>query len=274
MKLSYESWGKGPRTVVALHGFTGNRGVWRSLERYWGEALRVIAVDLPGHGESAPAGALGFPGTVEALSTLIGELGLEKPTVLGYSLGARVALALAAAHPERLEKLILESGSPGLDSARERQARKADDEALAASIEQGGVASFVDRWEALPLFAGLRSLPEPAKAALRERRLSCNAEGLADSLRTLGTGVQPNLWPQLPRIRVPTLLLTGAEDVKFTTLARRVAGALPVCWRRTFPGVGHTLHLEAPEEYAAEVLAFVTAPWQEEAEFDVEEKSA
>lgn len=274
MKLGYEIWGEGPRTLVALHGFTGNRSTWRHLERWWGGALRVVAIDLPGHGESDPAGELGFHGAVEAIASLLRSLELENPTLLGYSLGARTALALAVAHPECVGKLVLESGSPGLDSARERQARRREDEALAATIERDGVEPFVDRWEQLPLFTGVRALPESVRAGLRARRLACAASGLTDSLRTMGVGVQPNLWPVLPRLRIPTLLITGASDAKFTGIARRMSGALPICWRRTFPGAWHTLHLELPEAYAAEVSAFVSAPWQEETGFDVEEQTA
>lgn len=273
MKLAYECWGEGPRTVVALHGFTGNRGVWRRLESRWSARMRVVAVDLPGHGESAPAGALGFAGAVDALASLLDALGLENPTVLGYSLGARVALALAAAHPQRVGKLILESGSPGLDSVRERQSRRKDDDGLAESIEREGVPAFVERWERLALFAGLRRLPASVREEIRARRLTCSPAGLADSLRTMGVAMQPSLWPVLPRIRIPTLLLTGGEDLKFTGIARRMSAALPICWRRTFAGAGHSLHLEIPEAYAAEVTAFVSAPWQEETTFDWEERT-
>lgn len=274
MKLGYEIWGEGPRTLVALHGFTGNRQVWRAHQARWGQALRVVAIDLPGHGESEAAGARAFEGAVEAIAGLLSTLGLQRPTVLGYSLGARVALALACAHPEQVGKLILESGSPGLDSERERALRRADDEQLACAIEQDGVAAFVDRWEKLPLFHGLQSLPEPVRAELRSRRLSCSAAGLADSLRTMGVATQPNLWPVLPRMRVPTLLLSGEGDPKFTAIARRMSGALPVCWSRRFPHAGHALHLEAAEAYAEEVLCFVSAPWQEESTFEPEERTA
>jgi len=274
MKLGYDVWGEGPRTLVALHGFTGSREVWRTLESHWGSALRVVAVDLPGHGESELAAGDGFLGAVEAIASLLQTLRLERPTLLGYSLGARVALAVASAHPERVGKLILESGSPGLDSAWERQSRRNDDEALAREIESGGVAAFVDRWERNKLFAGVEALPEATRAAVRARRLACSAAGLADSLRTMGVAAQPSFWPVLPRLRVPTLLLTGDADVKFTAISRRMLGALPSCWSRRFPGAGHTLHLEAAEAYAAEVLSFVAAPWQEEGNFEGEERTA
>ena len=86
--------------------------------------------------------------------------GLERVDVAGYSLGARVALGLGLRAPERVGRLVLESGSPGLRRRRERGERRRDDAALAEVIERDGLEAFVRRWEALPLFDGLRRLPE------------------------------------------------------------------------------------------------------------------
>ena len=126
------------------------------------------------------------------------------------------------------------------------------------------------RWELLPLFAGLRELPAPEQEALRARRVSHSAEGLAAALRTLGTGVQPDYWPALPLLRCPTLLITGALDTKFTQLARRMAAELPLVWRCALEGCGHTPHLEAPEAWAREVLGFLATPWYEVPLFEPE----
>ena len=181
----------------------------------------------------------------------------------GYSLGARVALGLAAEAPGRLRRMVLESGSPGLRRRRDRGVRRLEDAALAARIESEGVERFIQTWEALPLFAGLRSLPAEVQAALRARRLAGDAEGLALSLRRLGLGAQPSYWSALPRIRTPALLLTGDRDEKFTRVARRMAAELPMVWGHVFPGVGHAPHLEVPEAWAREVVGFLSAPWIE-----------
>jgi 2-succinyl-6-hydroxy-2,4-cyclohexadiene-1-carboxylate synthase len=113
-------------------------------------------------------------------------------------------------------------------------------------------------------------LPDSARAALAHRRRSATAEGLAGALRCLGLGHQPNLWPQLPRLFVPTLLVSGAEDAKFTQLARQMAKELPMAWVRTFEGVGHAPHLECPDDYAAEVTAFFGTPWLDVPQYDHE----
>lgn len=264
MRLAHEIWGEGSLSLVAVHGFTGSHAAWAHLQPRWAPHCRVLAVDLPGHGESALNSGTTFASSVASLLELVEASGFGGANLLGYSLGARVALAAATQAPERFSRLILESGSPGLTRRKARLRRRREDEALARSIESGGLQEFVRRWEALPLFQSLSALPETLREGLRARRLAGSVEGLAGSLRVLGVGSQRNLWPLLPALRLPTLLLTGARDEKFTEIAKRMAAELPSAWRKTFPGVGHAPHLEVPEEYAAEVLEFLRTPWEAE----------
>lgn len=261
--LGHECWGGDGPPLLLLHGFTGSRTTFAHLRERLIRSASVVAVDLPGHGESPFHEDTTFASTLAALLTLLDALGLQQVDVAGYSLGARVALGLAVESSARVRRLVLESGSPGLRRRRDRGERRRQDEALAARIEADGVDAFVQSWEALPLFSGVRALPPEVQQALRLRRLAADAEGLALSLRRLGLGAQPNYWSALPRIRIPTLLLTGARDAKFTALAHRMAGELPVVWGHVFAGVGHAPHLEAPEAWAEEVTGFLSTPWME-----------
>ena len=263
MNLAYERWPGQGLPLLLLHGFTGNRGNFIHLRQRLSAAATAVVVDLPGHGESPFSDTTTFDTTLEELLQLLDCLGLQQVDVAGYSLGARVALGLAVKAPGRVRRLVLESGSPGLRRRRNREERRRQDEALAATIESGGVKAFVERWEALPFFSGVRALPAEVQLALRERRLSATPEGLALSLRRLGLGAQPNYWSALPSIRTPTLLLSGARDEKFTALARRMAAELPVVWGHVFSGAGHAPHLEVPEAWAQEVTGFLSAPWIE-----------
>jgi 2-succinyl-6-hydroxy-2,4-cyclohexadiene-1-carboxylate synthase len=261
--LAHECWpGSGP-PLLLLHGFTGSRTAFAHVRERLTETASVVAVDLPGHGESPFHEDTTFASTLASLLALLDALGLQQVDVVGYSLGARVALGLAVESSARVRRLVLESGSPGLRRRRDRGERRKQDEALAARIESDGVDAFVQSWEALPLFLGVRALPPEVQQALRLRRLAADAGGLALSLRRLGLGAQPNYWSALPRIRTPTLLLTGAKDAKFTALAHRMAAELPVVWGHVFAGVGHAPHLEVPEAWAKEVTGFLSAPWME-----------
>lgn len=271
LKLAYETWGEGSHPLLLLHGFTGNRSAFDHLRPLMGDKVRAIAVDLPGHGQSplpSRTGREGFLETVDALLRVLDEVGVARANLLGYSQGARFALAAALSRPERFGRLIMESGSPGLHRRQERTERRSKDAELATFIRQKGVEAFVKHWESLPLFSGLSKLAPEQQEALRARRRECTVEGLVGALDCLGLGVQPDYWPELQRQRLPTLLLTGSLDDKFTQIARRMAAELPVVWRRTFEECSHAPHLEVPEEYAREVISFLQTPWYESPEFE------
>ncbi|MFO0599365.1 MAG: alpha/beta fold hydrolase [Myxococcaceae bacterium] len=259
MKLETITWGRGPVKALFIHGFSGSAHGFDHLEPLLGEAMTVESVMLPGHGH-APL-AQSWDEVIDAVGALL----TGAPRLLvGYSQGARVALAVAQRFPERVERLVLESGGAGFRRRHDRLLRRRSDAALADLITSRGVEAFVAHWENLPLFAGLRSLPKNVQEALRTRRVSHTAEGLANALQVMGQGAQPDLWPGLVKLRVPTLLITGAADEKYTRLARKMVAELPLAWRVSFRGVGHAPHLECPEAWAREVLAFLAPAWRAE----------
>lgn len=252
-------WGSGELRVVFLHGFTGSRFSFDHLEPLLGDVITARCFDLPGHHEAALAVG-DFDSIVDSLAAQ-----LDAPVVVvGYSQGARLALALAARHPLLVTRLILESGSPGLHRRHERVLRRRSDQALAELLTADGVEAFIAKWEQLPLFSGIRALPSDVQDRLRARRVGHTAQGLASALVAMGQGAQTDLWPALPVLRVPTLLITGAADQKYTRLARRMAAELPLAWRVSFRGAGHAPHLEVPGEWAAEVRTFLAAAWSQE----------
>jgi 2-succinyl-6-hydroxy-2,4-cyclohexadiene-1-carboxylate synthase len=181
-------------------------------------------------------------------------------------MGGRLALYVGLHKPHLVQSLILESASPGLASAAERRMRREQDESLAKRIETNGVAAFVDDWERLPLFDSQKNLPADVRNALRRRRLQNTADGLATSLRGMGTGVQPSLWANLPELRVRTLLLAGEYDHKFTTINQRMAEKIPNARLIIINGTGHSIHLEQPDIFLTVVQEFLAQPqphWQD-----------
>lgn len=250
-------WGSGPLPALLLHGFTGCGHSFDHLTPLLRDLVSARCPDLSGHHGAPLPRAIGTAGFDEAVEGLARRL--RRPTVvIGYSQGGRLALALAVRHPEKVLALVLEGANPGLRKPAERAARCLSDEALARSLEQRGLERFVDAWERLPLFAGLRDLPGPERAALRARRLEHAAAGLAGALRCLGQGVQPDLWPALAGLTVPTLLLTGSRDVRYSRLALRMSKQLPVARRVAIRGAGHAPHLERPTVWADAVRTFLS----------------
>ncbi|NLF64314.1 MAG: 2-succinyl-6-hydroxy-2,4-cyclohexadiene-1-carboxylate synthase [Chloroflexi bacterium] len=248
--------------VLLLHGFTGSSAAWSPVLPALARRYRVIAVDLLGHGESdAPddPARYAMERVVWDIATLLDILAAGPAALVGYSMGGRLALYLALHIPERWRALVLECASPGLATEAERVERAAQDEALAARIEELGIERFIASWEQLPLFASQQSLPETVRAEQRRWRLQNRPAGLAGSLRGMGTGVQPSLWERLGELRPPTLLLAGALDEKFVGIARKMARAIPEATLDLVPDAGHTIHLEQPERW----LRLVTG-WLEE----------
>jgi len=251
--------GSGP-VVLALHGFTGNVATWRGFAEAARGDFTVVAVDMLGHGASdAPDDPARYvmERCAEDLTSVLDHLGIQRAVWMGYSMGGRIALACATIAPQRCAALVLESASPGLADESERLQRMVNDEALARRILREGVQAFVDYWESIPLFASQARLSPEARAALRAQRLTNNARGLANSLRGVGAGAQPPVHDRLPSLSAPTLCVVGAEDAKFTAIAREMCRALPNGRLAVIPEAGHAAHLEQPERFKRTVLRFL-----------------
>jgi 2-succinyl-6-hydroxy-2,4-cyclohexadiene-1-carboxylate synthase len=236
------------RRVVLVHGFTQTRKSWGRVAEGLATSHQVVAVDAPAHGLSSS-----YRVGLEEGARLLGEIGNEAAYV-GYSMGGRLALHLALAAPYLVRKLVLVGATAGIEIDHERSARRAADEILADGLEKDGLDAFLERWLANPLFATL-----PPEAAGVEERKANTVEGLAASLRLMGTGTQQDLWGRLPELTMPALLVVGEHDEKFTAVAHRMAavwggGAARVA---VIEGAGHAAHLERPDAFLETVVPFL-----------------
>jgi 2-succinyl-6-hydroxy-2,4-cyclohexadiene-1-carboxylate synthase len=222
-------------TTLVLHGFTG---IARPVVRFF--AAPVEAPDLPGHGSSSDATSWD-----DALDRLEPAIKARPVVLFGYSMGARLALGLALRHPDRITRLILESGTAGIEDPAERAQRLRDDRALADFIEERGLPAFVALWERHPTLASLA----PLAADLRPERLSHRPQGLASALRHLGPGAQPSYWSDLPRLQMPVRIIAGARDEKFAAIGQRLRERIPHAELRLVDGCGHAPHLESPQAF-------------------------
>jgi 2-succinyl-6-hydroxy-2,4-cyclohexadiene-1-carboxylate synthase len=237
--------------VVALHGFTQTGASWQpilgALSKSTGRA--VSHPDLAGHGL---AGNERPTGLHDAAAHLVQRVDPEPSIWIGYSLGGRVLLHLALAFPSLVRALILVSSTAGIDDDAERAARCRADNLLADHLESVGVVPFVNEWLAQPMFARLPASPDDLAA----RRANTSA-GLASSLRTCGTGTQDPLWDRLVQLSMPTLVVTGTNDAKFTNLGTRLAAAIPSARHEQLSDAGHSCHLEKPTEFTATIEQFL-----------------
>lgn len=260
MNLHCEVSGSGP-AIALLHGFTTSGRAWADMAARLANRFRMIAVDLPGHGRSpAPPGGYDFAACLDdVLAASQRAAGGDRlAALLGYSMGGRIALGAALRNPGGIDRLILESASPGLPDERERADRRAADATLARRIESGDWPAFIDEWLAQPIFASLQGIEAEALAHSRAVRRANDPAAIAAALRCLGSGAQPSYWHRLGEARMPVLLITGAKDAKFDSIAARMQGLMPDSRRCVVAAAGHTTHLEAPAAFAATVLDFVS----------------
>ena len=232
--LAHERFGDGQPPLAFVHGFTQTRESWRPIASRFAPFRQVELIDLPGHGKTT-ATDIDLPTAGRLLAKICAH-----HTVIGYSMGARVALHAALHTEAALSGLALIGAHPGIAADGERDERRRQDETLASRIEEVGVETFIEDWLSQPMFAAVRHLG-------RADRLSNTAHGLAESLRHLGTGTQDVLDDQLGRIRCPVLLMVGEKDTKFLQLAERMAERIETSRIVTIAGAGHACHLEQPE---------------------------
>lgn len=258
--LNYEQVGRGDETLVFLHGFMGTGADWKPLVAALEEDFTCLLVDLPGHGESVSA--LGeekasLAGMGPGVLKILDELGFEKVHLLGYSMGGRIALQLALDQGPRFRSLILESASPGLSEPSLRVERARLDERRARDMEERGLNVFLKEWYQMDLFAGLRE--SPTFEGMLERRESGDLHALSRIMEEMSPGLQPDLWPRLGELHIPSLWLAGARDAKYTAMVREAASRAPKADVEIIPGAGHNIHLEAPGLLATRLSAFVKA---------------
>ncbi len=233
------------QTLVLLHGFSGTRRAWDGVIAHIdAQRYTPLALDLPGHGSAAHEGeTISFEG---CLAHVLAR-SPERFALCGYSMGGRIALQLALAAPERVERLVLIGASPGIGDADERARRREADHRLAGTLESAPFEDFIESWRAQPLFAG--EPPAAGELARADQRRNDPA-ALAAVLRGIGTGEMQPLWARLGELAMPVTLLAGTRDQMYVRMSRRMAELVPDVELIEVEG-GHGLVLERPDAVAA-----------------------
>lgn len=233
--------------LVFFHGFLGTSRDWLPIMHALSVSNRCISIDLPGHGGTkmsekemekfsiqdvqarkadnnlAGEDILSMESIAEALSTLMKCLSEKKVVLVGYSMGARLALYMALRCNHQVAAAVIISGSPGLQEPMARNKRAAQDDALSVSFRRTGLESFIEAWYQKPMWKSLRS--HPSFATLKHTRLqNQDVDSLARVLSSMSVGKQPSLWEDLVDPPVPLLLVAGKDDTKFSQIAQKMYG--------------------------------------------------
>jgi 2-succinyl-6-hydroxy-2,4-cyclohexadiene-1-carboxylate synthase len=204
-------------SFVFLHGFAGSPRVFAP----WRARLGGVAPTLLGHG--AESDATTFDDEVDRLAAQV----KDRAVWVGYSMGGRLALGVAARHPERVARLVLIAAHPGLEDPNERARRRAEDEARARTLETEGLDAFFRGWDALPMFA--RRTPP--------RRDGLDAHELSRAMRVLSTGAMTPRWDTLALHDLTYVV--GEHDAAYRALAAHMLARAPHARVTIVPGADH-----------------------------------
>ena len=235
--IGYDNGVKSP-PLVCLHGFGGSGPDFEQLGQVF-TSKRVIAPNLPGHG------GLRFDewSTMRHLTALRERI--EFPVdVLGYSMGARVALHWLIERKLPVRSLTLIGATPGLRTKAERIARLEFESTVSHRLQTNTPIEFQNWWASLPIIRSQSRMPKKAREAMTLRRQKNSLPCLNQALSEWSTARRPNLWKRLVEIKVPVILIVGKQDLKYSALAREMVEMCPNARLELIDGCGHAPHLE------------------------------
>jgi len=241
--------------IILLHGFTMSLESWDGWAERLSADYRIIRYDLLGHGLTGPDPLTRYAPDerVEVLEALLDTLGIERATFGGNSFGGLVAWRFAAAHPERVDQLILvDSGAYSIYGVTEEPVPVPD--MMRAYLTHAPMAGV--EASAAQIYADLSRLPEGRIEQIQQMMAQPgNGEAFVGHLEEF---VLPDPTEDLGHVAAPTLILWGEAD-RIVPLdhAARIEAAIPDARLITYPGVGHAPQEEIPAQTAADVRAFL-----------------
>ena len=243
VKIHYEVHGDGP-PLILTHGYSSTSAMWREQIAPLSQHHKLILWDMRGHGQSdypedptAYSEAL----TVADIAALLDAVGAPRAIVGGLSLGGYMSLAFYRAHPERVRALLIIDTCPGFkkDDAREAWNRRAFD--TAGRFDREGLAVL--------------------KSASRERSTVAHrdARGLALAARGMLTQRDARVIELLPEIKVPSLIVVGADDTPFLAASDYMAAKIPGARKVVIPNAGHAVNIDQPQAFIEAVEPFLAS---------------
>lgn len=236
----------------------GSAADWSELvDDHFRDYYNILA-DLPGHGRSTITEKETFPSLANDLFFQLSAAGIKNFVPIGYSMGGRFALHFQKRYHCHIPGLVGISTAPGLKTVAERTERLAADEALIARMRSSALPAFLDTWYQLPLFQSIYENKALLKELLRSRANN-DPDQLALALRILGNGALYSLWPYLPEMDIPVLLISGSLDSKYCQINADMMTLLPQGEHKLIENGDHAAHLEKPLETALLIRHFLRA---------------
>src|SRR3954469_6066914 len=241
VKIYYEVPGEAP-PLLLTHGYSSTSAMWHGQVDALAGDHKLILWDMRGHGQSDypddPA-AYSEALTVGDMAAILDAVGATRAIIGGLSLGGYMSLAFYRAHPQRARALLIIDTGPGFKNDDAREGWNARALATADKLDQEGLAML--------------------KAATRERATAShrNARGLALAARGMLTQRDARVIELLPDIKVPCLIVVGADDTPFLAASDYMAAKIPGAQKVVIPAAGHAVNIDQPQAFIDAVLPFL-----------------
>jgi pimeloyl-ACP methyl ester carboxylesterase len=241
VKIYYEVHGSGP-PLLLTHGFSSTSAMWMGQVEALSRSHQLVLWDMRGHGRSDypdQPSAYSEALTIADMAALLEEIGARNAIIGGLSLGGYMSLAFYRAYPERVRALLIIDTGPGFKNSDPREGwnRRAYD--TADRFEREGLAVLKD------LSRGRSSVSHR------------DASGIARAARGMLTQRDARVIELLPDIKVPSLVVVGADDTPFLAAADYMAAKIPGARKVVIPAAGHVVNIDQPKAFIEAVMEFL-----------------
>jgi pimeloyl-ACP methyl ester carboxylesterase len=241
VNIHYEVHGSGP-AILLTHGYSATARMWDGQIAPLSRDHTLILWDMRGHGESDyPSDPTRYSEeeTVADMAAILDTVGAKQAVIGGLSLGGYMSLAFHRAHPERVKALLIIDTGPGFKNDEARQGWNDTAMKTAARFEREGLAPLA------------RASAERSGAKHR------SADGLILAARGMLTQRDARVIESLPEIKIPALVVVGADDAPFLKAADYMAAKIPGASKVVIPNAGHAANVDQPELFNKAINGFL-----------------
>lgn len=242
IQINYEDHGSG-FPVSLMHGYGSSSRMWQGQIGALTPRYRLISWDMRGHGQTdSPERQEDYSeaATVEDQRQLLAHLGITKAVIGGLSLGGYMSLAFYREHPEMVQALVLCDTGPGYRNDQAREGWNQTAYRRAEAFEEKGLDAL-----------GRGAEVQAARSAHR------SAAGLAKAARGMLAQFDSRVIESLEQVKVPTLLIVGANDTPFLNAMDYMAKKIPGARHVVIPDAGHSANIDQPEAFNKALTEFL-----------------
>jgi len=247
---------KNSTPLIFLHGFMGSMESWNEIVPHFNTP--IILIDLPGQGKSYFNNVDNylFSDWNEDFNYILSQLEITQINLCGYSMGGRMALSFACEFPQIVNRLILESSTPGIRDEAVRKKRVEEDKLICTKIKND-YPTFIKDWCDNQLFKSQKDRNLSGWEAQNRIRSGQNSEQISLSIQSLGTGQMPSLWSKISNLQSSVMFITGSEDSTYCRIATECLQEIPDCKWVNISNCGHNVHLEQSTQFIESIKSFL-----------------